>query len=114
MDEKHLLIISFIGSLIGLFALFLLSDTLDYNEQTIEKINSAKTEDMVKVTGQVSSIRNSGNITFISIKQPDYMDIIVFDANLSLVPGEEIEVIGKGQEYNSKMEIIGERIRVIG
>lgn len=113
MKEKTLIAISIIGSLAGLFVLFLLTENIEYNEKTIEKINSEKIQDMIKVNGEVVSARSGGNATFIQIKQPGYIDIIVFNSDLSLDKGENVEVIGKSEEYNGKMEIIGHRIRVI-
>jgi len=114
MKEKTLIVISLLGSLAGLFALFLFSEHLDYNERTIEKINSEKIEEMIKITGEVVSSRSAGNVTFITITQPSEMDIVVFNGDLAFSQGEKIEVIGKREEYNGKVEIIGQRIRVVG
>jgi hypothetical protein len=113
MNEKLLLLIAFIGAICGIFALFTLSMSLDYSEKTIEKMNSEKIEDMIKVQGEVASASGNGNVTFISIKKDCYLDVIAFgDANLNI--GEKIEVIGKSSDYDDKKEIIAERIRVIG
>lgn len=113
MDEKILIVVAFIGSLAGILILFALSETIEYSEKTIEKINAERIEDMIKLNGEVTKVNNIGNITFISVRQPSYIDVIVFD-NISLFPGENVEIIGKSEEYNNKMEIIAHRIRVIG
>ncbi len=78
MNEKVLLVIAFLGSLAGLFALFVFSENLDYNEKTIEKINAERIEDMIKLKGEVTSVNEIGNMTFISVMQPNYIDVIVY------------------------------------
>ena len=113
MNEKTLLLISFIGSLAGLLGLFFLSQHLDYGEQTIEKINTERIQDIVKIEGEVSHVSKGENITFILVKQPSMMDVIIFGKNITLYEGDRVEIIGKGEEYNGKMEIIAQRIRRI-
>ena len=114
MNEKTLLLIAFLGSLAGLFALFLLSENIDYSEKTIEKINAERIQDMIKLNGQVVSVNEISNITFISVMQPNYIDVIVFEDNISIFSGDNVEIIGKGEEYQGEMELIAHRIRVIG
>ena len=113
MNEKIMISIAFFCSLAGLFVLFLLVENLDYSEKTIEKINAERIEDMIKLNGEVVNINEVSNITFISIMRPSYIDVIVFDKNISLFSGDKVEIIGKGEEYEGKMELIAHRIRVI-
>jgi DNA/RNA endonuclease YhcR with UshA esterase domain len=94
--------------------LFLLVERLDYSEKTIEKIKSERIEDIVKINGEIESVNSNGNVTFITVKQPSYLTVVAFNSNLTLLKGERVEVIGKGEEYNKKMEIIAQRIRVVG
>ena len=112
MDEKKLLTIALFAALIGIFILYLLSESLDYNENSIEKINQEKLKDMMKVKGTISQATNLDNVSFITIEQPATLTIVLFD-NLSVSKGEEIEVIGQSEEYEGEMEIIAQRIRVI-
>ena len=112
MQEKYILLIAFIGSLTGLLILFFLSEKLEYNEETIEKITAERIKEMVKIKGEIGAVRHTGNTTFLSVKQPTVMDVVVF-SNISLFKGEQLEIIGRGEEYNNKMEVIAHRIRVI-
>ena len=50
MNEKMLIFIAFLGSLAGIFSLYLLTESIDYSAKTIEKINSEKIQDMIKIT----------------------------------------------------------------
>jgi DNA/RNA endonuclease YhcR with UshA esterase domain len=112
MQDRTLIIISFLGSLAGLFALFLLSENIDYSEPSIEKIRNERILDMVKLEGEVMSVSALDNITFLSLVQPSSIEVIVFDP-LNISKGERVEIIGKGEEYNGEMEVIAHRIRVI-
>jgi aspartyl/asparaginyl-tRNA synthetase len=112
MGEKLMLFIAFILSLLGIIALYALSENIDYNEKTIEKINSEKILDMVKIVGEVERVGNSGNVTFITIQQPETIDVVVFD-KIELNEEDNVEIIGKSEEYNNKIEIIAHRIRII-
>ena len=86
---------------------------MDYEEKTIEQINAEKIKDIVKVKGKVDSVSNVGNVTFIRVIQPGYMEVLAFE-NISLYEGEMIEIIGKIDEYEGENEIIAHRIRSIG
>ncbi len=112
MNEKILLLVTFLLSLVGLLGLFFLSERLEYDEQTIEKINAERMQEMVKIKGEVVRVTALENVTFISVQQPSSIDVIVFE-NISVFEGEQVEVIGKGEEYKGEMEIIAHRIRVI-
>ncbi|MBD3164484.1 hypothetical protein GF323_04740 [Candidatus Woesearchaeota archaeon] len=112
MEEKIIVFVAFLGSLAGILILFSLSESLDYDIKTIEKINSEKMQDMIKINGKVIEVNSMENITFIRVQQPSYIDVIVFD-NMTVPAGTRIEVIGQSEEYQNKMEIIAHRIRVI-
>jgi len=112
MNEKLLLTIAIIGSLTGLLVLFLLSENIQYQEKTIEKINAERIEDMIKINGIIDRVSNVKNLTFISLTQPSTIDVIVFH-NITLFQGENVEIIGRTEEYEGEMEIIAHRIRVI-
>jgi len=57
-------------------------------------------------------VHSSGNITFFSVVQPSSIDVVAF-SNVSVVAGDKVEIIGKGEEYKNEMEIIAHRIRLM-
>ena len=110
MDEKLIVVLAIIASLAGVFLLFLFAERLNYDEVTIEKINNERMSEMIKIKGEVTSVNNIGNVTFIKIRQPNYMDVIVFE-EIKLDSGQTVEIIGQTEEYENKMEIIAHRLR---
>ena len=116
MKEKTLIKIAFICGIIGLFILFIISDTIEIKEKNIDKINKANVEEDVKLIGTISKITNLDKVTFIELEQPATITIILFkdkNKNISLYNGDNIEIIGQIEEYNGKLEIIAQRIRVL-
>jgi DNA/RNA endonuclease YhcR with UshA esterase domain len=68
----------------------------------------------VKILGRVTRFTETENVYFIEIQQPSTIDVLIFkNEPLSLTEGDNIEIIGKIDEYEGEMEIIGNRIRVI-
>lgn len=112
MNEKMLLKISIIGALVGIFVLYLISDNIKINESSIGKIGSGEVGKDVKVNGIVKDVFNGEKVSIITITQPEEMKIVFYD-NVSLKEGDYVEVIGEVEEYNGKMEIMGNRVRVI-
>ncbi|MBR9699831.1 hypothetical protein GOV09_05215 [Candidatus Woesearchaeota archaeon] len=96
MQEKYLILIAFLFSLIGLMGLFILSLTLE----------ESVSEDMVIFSGKVEEVSHYGNMTFFSIGRP--IEAVVFQ-NVSLYEGEIVEIVGKEDEEG----IVVERLRVI-
>lgn len=112
MKEKTLLRISIIGALVGVFVLYLISDSIKIDETSISKITDENIGNDVKVTGVVKDVFNGEKSSIITITQPEEMKIVVME-NVSVKGGDYIEVIGDVQEYNGRLEVMGQRVRVI-
>ena len=113
MKENTLVKISIIFSLIGLLALYFISDRIKIGEYKPNAINSEIGQD-TKLKGVVKSARKIGNTVVLEVEQNIISDVVILDKNnINLTAGEFIEAIGNIQEYNGKEEIIANRIRVI-
>ena len=110
--QKWLFFIAFLVSLAGIFILWTISENIDF-EKNIAEINRERLDELVKVRGRIVKISNVGNTTFLEIEQPNRINVVVFD-NVELIENENIEIIGRTEEYNGEMEIIAQRIRIIG
>ena len=115
MQKKDLLKISLIVSLIGISVLFVITQRIEINEKNIDKINKDNIGDYVKIKGKINKIDDLKNAVKINVVQPSTMDVIIFKNNQSIdfEEGDNVEVIGRVEEYNGKMEVIGEKVRVI-
>ncbi|MFB6089125.1 MAG: exodeoxyribonuclease VII large subunit [Candidatus Aenigmatarchaeota archaeon] len=123
MEDKNLLIICLIISIIGLVTT---SMGVYLSEKEIITINEIKNEDegkIVKISGNISNKYKSkdGHI-FLEVKdKTDKIDIVLFKNEYknmgidteNLKKDNEIKVLGKVTEYQGNLEIISKRINII-
>jgi len=114
MKETTLLKIALICSLVGLVALYFISARIDINNYK-PNVLSRNAGDDVNLKGTITKISDKGNVVFIDVSQQNLVNVILFtdNDNLNLKNGDDVEVIGKVQEYNGKNEIIAQKVRVI-
>ena len=113
MKEKTLLKISIICAIFGVFVIYLISENVKIDEGSIGNIKEEGIGKDVKLKGVVNSVFNSEKATIITITQPEEIKVMLL-GNVSLSEGDYVEVIGEVDEYNGELEIIGNRVRVIG
>jgi len=116
MQEKTLLKIALICSLLGLLILYLISNDIEIKEKNIEKITIDNKDEFVKLNGIVNNVIDTEKVTLIKILQPQEITVVLFKNENKTMPiqqGNEVEVIGKVDEYEGKMEIIADRLRVV-
>ena len=114
MKETTLLKIALVCSLAGLIALYFISQRIEVKDYKPAELNKNVGDD-VKLKGAVTKIDGKGNVVFVDLKNENYMTVVLFTSenDLKLKNGDNIEVIGKVQEYNGKNEIIAQNIRVV-
>jgi len=67
MQEKTLLKIALIISLLGLLILYLISDNIQIKEKNIEKITLENKDEFVKLRGIVSKVIDTEKVTIMEI-----------------------------------------------
>ena len=116
MKEQTLLKIALITSLLGLLILYLISGNIELKEKNIEKITIENKDEFVKLNGIVSNLVNSEKVMILEITQPQEITVVIFknqNNTININEGNEVEIFGKVDEYEGKLEIIAERVRVI-
>lgn len=116
MKEKTLLKIALIVSLLGLLFLYLISNNIELKEKTIEKITLENKDEFVKLRGIVSRITDTEKVTIMEIIQPQQITVVLFKDENKTMPihqGNEVEIFGKVDEYEGKLEIIADRLRIL-
>ena len=115
MKESLLIKICLIAIFSGIIIMFLSSRAIKPKEIKIE--NVSEKNNFVKINGKIMEISKSkSGTTFLKIKdETGLIDAIIFENSIKnldeIKPGQEVEIIGKPQEYKGKMEIIISSIR---
>ena len=114
MKETTLLKIALICSLVGLIVLYFISTKIEVKDYKPSSLNKNVGDD-VSLKGIVTKINDRGNVVFVDLQSQNYVTVVLFtkDENLKLKNGDDVEVIGKVQEYNGKNEIVAQKIRII-
>ena len=114
MKETLLLKIALICSLVGLVALFFISQRIELKDYKPDFLNK-NVGDSVKLSGKISKITSGNNVVFIELSQQVPVSVVVFTDNdfTNLNKDDFVEIEGKVQEYNGKEEIIADKIKVV-
>ena len=116
MKEKNLLKIALISSLIGILILFTVSQNISVEEKIISRITIEDVDKKVKIKGFVEKVIDTEKVVIIDVVQPQNMNVILFkegNETIDVKKDDFIEVIGKVEEYKGKLEVIGQRVRII-
>jgi len=116
MDDSTLLKLALSFSVIGIIALYFFSEVIELEELPIENIDMNMIGDEIKIKGIVSNVRDFEKILIIDIKDMktnNIIPVLLFkDGNIEIKSNSEVSVIGEVQEYNGKVELIGEEVKV--
>ena len=113
MKEKTLLKIALITSILGLAALYYMTEIVKIEEKTIEKIDATDIEKDVMIKGNVEKITETEKIIILEVSQPKTITVVAFkDGKINLEEGDSVYITGSVEEYKGKPEIIAEEIRV--
>ena len=111
MQEKTLLKLSLTVSLVGILLLYFLSSGIDL--EAIPGIEEVEENTEVKVSGKLGKVRELDNVAFLEIWREKIMKttVVLFkDQNISLQPGDYVEVTGTVEDYQGKKEVIGNKV----
>lgn len=114
MEEKSLLRLALICSLAGIIALFFISENIEIKEKNINEINKNNLGEDIKIKGIVSKSTDKGKIILLDIVQPETITIVLFKySDFNISTGTKVEITGEIDEFNGKLEIIGNEIKTI-
>ena len=112
MKERNLLKISLIFSLIGIFALYLIAESINVPNSEIDEIEK---DEFVKLRGIVDKVNQQEKVAFIELIQPESISVVLFkdEEFIDLQEGDYIEVEGMSEEYNGKIQVVGNMVEKI-
>lgn len=115
MDEKTLLKIALSSSIIGLFIIFIFAEKLEPELIGISSISDSLVEQDVKIQGTVSSVKVTGSVLMIGVKdETGSIKVVMFDqGDLELRENNEVEILGNVKEYKGTLEIEAKNVRLM-
>ena len=116
MNDASLLKIAISCSIIGLIILFFISDRIEIDEITIDKLDEMEIGKTVKIKGYVEDVTNLEKVAFLKVAQEktETVSIVLFkEENISLNKGDYVEVTGEIEDYEGEKEIIGNLVKRI-
>lgn len=102
---KHLLKLSLICSLIGLFLIIILANHLEPEIRNLAEIDERDLDENIKVIGKIISMYDHETLTLFTLEDETGKIDCVFYNDFPFEEGNEIQVIGKVIEYKGKIEI---------
>ena len=106
--------LALICSLVGIIALFFISERIEIKEKNINEINKDNIGEDIKIKGIVSKSTDKGKIILLDIVQPETITIVLFkDSDFNISTGTKVEVTGELDEFNGKIEIIGNEVNIL-
>ena len=70
----------------------------------------------MKLRGIVNKVIDTEKVAIMEIMQPQEITVVLFkneDKTIQIKDGNEVEVIGRVGEYEGKLQIVADRLRVV-
>ncbi len=114
--EKTLFKIALVCSFTGLIVLFFISDRISVDRINISEIDKEELGKEIKIIGKIERVFNSDKVVFLEISEmkTESVSVILFkDRDIELREGSYVEVEGEIDDYNGKMEVIANSVKLI-
>ena len=112
MQERKMLKVSVVMTVIGLIFLYFYAQEVDLKE--VQKVDEGMVDETIKLFGQIKKINIAEKATFIELtnveKIGDTKVVLFSEEELFLKEGDYVEISGKVEEYNNQQEIIANKI----
>ncbi|MEK6969721.1 MAG: OB-fold nucleic acid binding domain-containing protein [Nanoarchaeota archaeon] len=111
MEEKTILKIAVIVSILGLGFLFIYSSQLDL--AVIPDLDLVGSKESVHLRGKINTLRVTEKATFLELEGEKVVttDIIFFpEENILLHEGDYVEVFGTVEEYKGEKEVVASKV----
>lgn len=115
MEEKTLLKIALICSIIGILIIFIFADRLEPSLINISDISKSFIDQEVKIQGVIISSRVTSSTVMLDVKDDTgIIKIILFDdESFDADKGQIVKVLGSVKEYNGVLEIESKKILLL-
>lgn len=113
MQEKTLIKISLMVTIVGLTFLFVYGQTLDL--EFAPDLETSTTTEKVAMKGTVKNLKVTDKAVFFELEGEKIVqtDVVLFaDSSVYLREGDHVELTGQVEEYKGKKELIAEKIEL--
>jgi DNA/RNA endonuclease YhcR with UshA esterase domain len=114
MKDSTLLKISLAVSVTGIFIILYLVEFQNRLPDNLNEITKDQLDSLIKVEGEVTKVTKTPGLLILNIKDnTGTTEVIAFTSQESLIEkGMKVEVTGRVQEYQNKLEIIADEIKI--
>jgi len=98
-------------AIIGILILFVIVENTTIDEKQINNITENDLEKTVRISGEITKIKQTKAATFLEVSQKNSIDIVIFEVkNFSV--GKKVEILGKVDKSDNNYQIIANKISV--
>ncbi len=109
IEDKDLLKLSFTIAILGIAALFFISEFLETNNSSTI---AADDNSYISITGRAIAVKSYGKATRIRLAVEEKIDVVAFK-NLSIEKGSILRAEGRVEKRKGKKEVIADSIEVL-
>jgi len=115
MKGNTLLKISIICAIIGVSALYFISEQMEVKQVSINNLTDEEIGKEVKIIGRVERASNTDKVIFLEVGEQKIVTVSVVlfkDKDVALKEGDYVELIGTIEEYKGEYSIIANAVKV--
>ncbi len=111
MEERHLILISLVFSLVGLGVLFVAAEKIEVKTTQISEVEGIPLDSMVKVEGNVTNIVERKEMMIIEVDDGSGKVDLVFFEKVMVEKGWKVSAEGKVSLYKKDRQILVAEMR---
>ncbi|MBI1970703.1 hypothetical protein HYS47_03080 [Candidatus Woesearchaeota archaeon] len=116
MQERHLINLSLTSSIVGIFFLFLLVQTMELQESSSISASFARDGEVVKIIGPIRKMTSYDHAIRLDVIPQQAVSVMIFD-NLSIPlvseEGAFVEVTGRVEHGKHGVTILAEEVNLL-
>ncbi len=100
-------------SFLGLAALFAVYSVYEMEFTKTYEVDRNKANKDVRIKGTVSAVIEKDKLFLVEVSESKPIIVVVFKGGSSnFTVGSSLEVVGQAREFNGKMEVVAEKVKV--
>lgn len=113
MQEKNLLRVAILCSIIGILILIIISKNIEPQKLNINQITKEHIGQPIQTEGTIFSIKTAEEFTILEIKDKTGKIKVMAFQNLTLTKNNKVLIEGTVKEYKDELEIEADKIKIL-